>query len=405
MELNIPEGINYECTGCGKCCSGWSVPLTQTDYERIASIDWISLDPNLKAEKLFRALKENEKVNTPYSHAIKPEAGGQCPFLKNNLCFIHSQFGATAKPAICQLFPYSFNETPDGVFATVSFISRGAILNAGRSLLEQKEYLKTKYIEFQRLFPNHHPNWSKLKLSSNVPLTWAEYSEIENPLLALMKKSDISIEERFLEGASYLDSVLVDRLGERAKPESRKNSQDMDKDGQASITINRWDKILFITLYKRYFPNDQTRAKGYGQLSLDLGSFINGSFNISEYDKLMLETPEVSWMDVDDQVQDLINRFFYSRFFAKLYFGAGFGQLSLITGFNHLALTVALLKFKVRQIASGHSRSKINMEDAVFAVVQLEKSLGELKISPYGAAVLELLLSSQQRMRRIISIS
>lgn len=404
MELNIPEGINYECTGCGKCCSGWSVPLTQEDYERIAPIDWGALNPDLKNKKLFRALKAHEKLHTPYTHAISPEPSGQCPFLKNNLCFIHSQFGASVKPAICQLFPYSFNETPAGIFATVSFISRGAIYNAGRSLLEQKEYLKVKYGEFQKLFPSHYPNWSHLKLSSNVPLSWSEFLEIDKELLALITEPDKSIEDRFMAGSCYLQSVLVDRLSKGEKAADGLSPKNNYAEERKQAYINRWDKILFLTLYKRYFPNDKQGAKGYGQLSLDLGGFIKGSFNISQFDKLIVEVNPVPWADVDDQVKDLINRFFYSRIFAKLYFGAGFGQLSLIAGFNHLALALALLKLKVRQNTKARQQSKINMDDAVSAIVQLEKSLGELKISPYGAAILELLLGRQQRIERILSL-
>jgi Fe-S-cluster containining protein len=150
MELNIPDGINYECTGCGKCCSGWSVPLTQDDYDRISAYNWAEIDADFEGKNLFRKLRANEKLNTPYSHAINANSNGHCPFLKNNLCFIHSKFGAAIKPAICKLFPYSFNETPSGVFATVSFISRGAILNAGRPLLEQMEYLRAPRKPWQR---------------------------------------------------------------------------------------------------------------------------------------------------------------------------------------------------------------------------------------------------------------
>ncbi len=151
-ELNTPEGLHYECTGCGKCCSGWSVPLTEEDYKRIVDIDWGSLSADLKDKKLFRPLPPALKKGTPYSYAIIATAEGQCPFLKNNLCFIHSQFGSQTKPAMCQLFPYSFNETPSGVYASVSFVSRGAIFNAGKALSEQKEYLQTKFKEFKRLF-------------------------------------------------------------------------------------------------------------------------------------------------------------------------------------------------------------------------------------------------------------
>ncbi len=387
MDLKIPAPINYECTGCGKCCSGWSVPLTQEDYERISVIDWGSLDGSLKDKKLFRQLKANEKTNTPYTHAINPEPSGQCPFLKNNLCFIHSQFGAAVKPAICQLFPYCFNETPDGVYATVSFISRGAISNFGRSLIEQKEYLKSKYQEFQKLFPNHHPNWSAIKLSSNMPLTWERYLEIEEKLLASMQDKNKNLESRFIDGVSYLDSVLTD-----AGRLNKKSEQSQ---------LNKWDKILLSTLYKTYFPKQKDGAKSYGQLHLSFASFIKSALNTDDINGQLRSAAVITWPD-DFEINDIVYRFFYSRIFAKLYFGAGFGQLSVIGGFHHLATLLTLFKLNVRLRALKRSALTIAQDDVIAAIVQLEKSLGELKISPYGAAVLELLLASPARIERFL---
>ena len=72
--------------------------------------------------KLFGPLKEHEKKDTPYSYRILSEEG-TCPFLVNNLCHIHAERGSEFKPSICQLFPYCFNETPTGIYATVSFVS------------------------------------------------------------------------------------------------------------------------------------------------------------------------------------------------------------------------------------------------------------------------------------------
>ena len=386
--LKIPSQINYECTGCGKCCSGWSVPLTQEDYERISIIDWGSLDDGLKDKALFRPLKASEKINTPYTHAIIPEPSGQCPFLKNNLCFIHSQFEASVKPAICQLFPYCFNETPDGVYATVSFISRGAILNAGRSLIDQKEYLKSKYQEFQKLFPNHHPNWSCIKLSSNSPLSWERYLEIEENLLVAMQDKSKNLENRFIDGSNYLNSLL-------ATDGERKNN----KTDQAQL--NKWDKILLTILYKTYFPEHKDQAKSYGQLHLTFASFLNTALRPDDIGLQMEKAAIIPWPE-DSQINDLIYRFFYSRIFAKLYFGAGFGQLSVIAGFHHLATLLALLKFKARLMAIKRSALIISHDDVIKSVVQLEKSLGELKISPYGAATLELLLASPSRIKRFL---
>ena len=78
--LIIPEGINYECMGCGKCCSGWSVPLTAPDYERISKVDWAAKNDKFEGMELFRELKDYEKKGSPYTHAIKHGDDGFCPF-------------------------------------------------------------------------------------------------------------------------------------------------------------------------------------------------------------------------------------------------------------------------------------------------------------------------------------
>ena len=81
---------------------------------------------------------------------------------------------------------------------------------------------------------------------------------------------------------------------------------------------------------------------------------------------------------------------------------AGLGQLSLITGFHHLAVLLALIKLHARKLAAGHFNSQINKMDIEQTIVQLEKSFGELKITASGAAILETLLASPARIARIL---
>ena len=415
--LITPDGLHYECTGCGKCCSGWSVPMTEEDYQRIVAIDWGSLDPDLKDKKLFRPLTAQQKQNTPYTHAINATAEGQCPFLKNNLCFIHSQFDAKTKPSMCQLFPYSFNETPSGVYTSVSFVSRGAIFNAGKALSDQKEYLLSKYKDFKNLFVDYLPNWSQIKLSANIPLTWEEYLSIENRLIMRLQDKSKSLENRFIDGCNYLDTLLTER-----SPFKQNKSTPITNNTQS---LNALDKIILVWLYKTYFPGQGNRPQGYGNLTFSLpGIFIealrslfagkeiiakpnhdnsgpyydSGNFSYNFACQLI----SLPWPEDDLESNDIIYRFFYSHIFGKHYFGAGLGQLSLITGFHHLAILLALIKLHARKLAAGHFDSKVSQMDIVQTIVQLEKSLGELKFTGYGAAILELLLASPARMSRIL---
>jgi Fe-S-cluster containining protein len=450
--LITPDGLHYECTGCGKCCSGWSVPLTEEDYQRIVAIDWESLDANLRNKSLFRPLTAGQKLNTPYTHAINATAEGQCPFLKNNLCFIHSQFGAKTKPAMCQLFPYSFNETPSGIYTSVSFVSRGAIFNAGKALSDQREYLLSKYKDFRNLFVDYLPNWSQIKLSANIPLSWEDYLKIENHLILFLQDKNKRLEDRFVAGCEYLDSLLTERksaLGGESKSGSKgrqSSSTNHEERGQGDMRgtarapndspvgtsgsegrqgLNRLDQITLVWLYKTYFPGKGDRPQGYGNLTFDMAGILKeliASFFASRtpsakpnqenagpyYDSsnfsycFAQQLLNLPWPDDDMESNDIIYRFFYSHIFGKHYFGAGLGQLSLITGFHHLAILSALIKLHARKLAIGHFNSKVDKMDVVQTIVQLEKSLGELKISGFGAAILEILLASPGRVARIM---
>src|SRR5271167_3054776 len=74
--LIIPEGINFECTGCGNCCHQWPVPSTAEDRQRIIDlahqleIRRISRDPSgqsgLRADDYARPSESVDgSVQTP----------------------------------------------------------------------------------------------------------------------------------------------------------------------------------------------------------------------------------------------------------------------------------------------------------------------------------------------------
>lgn len=392
--LHLPDEINYECTGCGKCCGGWSVPMTQDDYERISAVNWGEYDDRYKMGDLFRDLKPYESAGTPYGYAIKEGGDGHCPFLKDNLCFIHSKHGSTFKPSICQLFPYCFNETPSGIYATVSFVSMGVVNNSGKPLTQQRDYLETKLKEFKTLFPDHHPNWSNLKLAVDKPLAWDEYLEIEKEMLKIWAERDKPLDDRFL----AISDMLVSRFkGAAVTPPANAGS------------MKSLDKNLLVALYKIYFP---VKKLGRGEGDFNAGRFAYQTLFEGVFPGLRLKSPtrsysfeELAKMEFpqDKDVEDLIYRYFRSRIFAKLYFGAGFGQLSLITGFHHLLLTYVLLKENSKIVALSRGAGTVSYVDVVVAVRTLEKRLGETALGGYAAAILELLLFSPGRMRRILA--
>lgn len=392
IELHIPEGINYECTGCGKCCSGWAVPLTTEDYDRISEKDWAVLHDKYRGKRLFRELRDYETADSPYTHAIIRGEDGHCPFLVDNLCFIHKNFGAKAKPAICQLFPYCFNETPSGVYATVSFYSAGVVYNSGKALVEQANLLRQKWEEFRALNPDHHPNWSVLNFAVGQPMTWDEYLKHEGQLLACLKDQSLSMEQRMLRCSQYLVSQLP------SKPAAPL------PDGQPFL--KRLDRHLLVALHKLYFPV-KPLGRGEGDFNtfrfLYQVAFQSTKIPFPGRSYTFEELKAVPWPDRDPEIEDLLYRYFFSRVFGKLYFGAGFGQLSLLAGFHHLILALALVKVQSKALAAGRGAPAVSFMDVAATIRQLEKRMGETKLGGYGAAIWELLMSSAQRVRRVIA--
>jgi Fe-S-cluster containining protein len=417
VPLHIPDGINYECTGCGKCCSGWSVPMTADDYERISAIDWGARKDKFAGRTLFRDLPAADTKNSPYTNAIKVGDDGFCPFLVDNLCYIHSQFESKTKPSICQLFPYCFNETPSGYYASISFVSVGAVKNAGRALTEQADYLEQKLGEFKTMYPDHHPNWSAIEFVKQMPMTWDEYLAHEAKLFEFLAARDQPLKMRLASASIYLQNVYRKHRGVAeidAEPPA-----DLGKDSD-KYKLKSDDVRLLSTLHKLYFPlKQQTRGDSNfsaaafmldgarrGVLAPLLGKpnlkliTLHGTYSLDQLLAMPLNE------DADKgPIEDMLYRYLFSRIFGKLYFGAGYGQLSLMAGFHHLVAVYALIKLQARAIALGRGESEVSESDMVACLRQVEKRLGDSSLDGYGAAVFELLFQSKDRCFRFLANS
>jgi Fe-S-cluster containining protein len=113
--------IQFECIKCGACCREDNLLVTVTGSD-IASI---SAGLGLGSDEMIRAfdfylvsavespegLRDFPAVNTeqgPAYVALKKMKNGDCIFLKDNLCMIH-----TIRPVVCMSFPFVFWDASD----------------------------------------------------------------------------------------------------------------------------------------------------------------------------------------------------------------------------------------------------------------------------------------------------
>lgn len=400
-QLHIPEGINFDCTGCGNCCFEWPVPATRDDFARISKY---AEEKNLDSKQLFRVLNVADEKLKVFSHSLEKRDDGLCAFLtEDKRCRIHSDYGADAKPAMCRLFPYTFTDTPSGTFASVSFAATGVLLNVGKPLAVQTELLESRFQLFKQLFPGLSLDWSEAQLIDGQPLKWSDYIETEKVILDKLVN---------LQPGTRVEKTLFEE-GERF----RKRAAGAKLDNIAALTTNPKiiDLVLLRNLLLLYFPDDVYKS---GACELDAQAVAREFLAEPKKVSFRHRGAEYSLQDLigvrmgrlPDESADLLRRFSYLRIFSKLYFGAGFNYFSVIAGIHHLAILICLLRIRLKlELMHRGIANRADDADVLSIVMEDTRTLERrLTVSSFGQesiAMLEILLLSPQRVERIVSIA
>jgi len=127
----LPILEQYDCHGCGDCCYGTIIHLTTEDYDRIRKQRW-DQHPDYRGVKIF---VRQGLLRRRYQLGKRDD--GSCLFLTpERRCRIHQEFGAEAKPLICQMAPLQLVPLDQFAYLTVRRYCRSAVKDHGRPLAE-----------------------------------------------------------------------------------------------------------------------------------------------------------------------------------------------------------------------------------------------------------------------------
>ncbi len=439
LPLIIPEGIAYNCQGCGRCCSGWAVGLTEKDWQKVKETDWQSLHPDLAERELFvHREREFADGTSRYPHYTRAREDGTCSFLINNLCFIHSTLGEEMKPGMCKLFPYSFVPTPGGIYVGLAYNSNAAVRNMGRMLSDQREMLEqmwhvniaqemalTKAADaaLERIASLEGAVSAAVEfhagLASGLPITWDQYLIVEDRLMKLIQQ------ER---PANFCHLLLA---GEEIICEAirlKRTGGELSSLASFTVDVSRWlgstptlfENWLFNVLCFRNFVWPEFRKKhkelwaGGEKNPLTDPKILNSAVSTVFFKTMTL--PGVGKIHLDKvlktpvkaftpEIYDFFHRYVFLRVFSKTYFGPALSGLSLLAGYNNLIANFLCAIVFAKAHATARGESEIRIADLYEAYFLLDKELVALSQLPgERAAFYDIGFSSPRLFNRVLGM-
>ena len=123
---------SWSCTGCGKCCTMWDIPVTRAEKERLEKLVIPGFD--FEKEEFFLPMKKHSNL------FLIRKKNNQCIFLDTDgLCIIHKLHGEPVKALACRLYPFHILKWSDGVVsASFRFDCTAVSTNHGAKIGEKK---------------------------------------------------------------------------------------------------------------------------------------------------------------------------------------------------------------------------------------------------------------------------
>ena len=181
IQIFLPRGYHFECQSCSKCCHFWNFTVDPDTFSRLQKTQmWDKIKKKYPREEMIWYDPERDT-------AFLKKIDGHCVMLEKNLCSIHRDMGAQAKPYGCRAFPFILTITPDGVYAGLSHVCPSVQDNVGQPL---ENYLP----QLREMLNQRHLDdkvQDDILITCNLRTNWEGYKQIEKHLDKSIEESGI----------------------------------------------------------------------------------------------------------------------------------------------------------------------------------------------------------------------
>jgi lysine-N-methylase len=204
----LPLIEKWDCQGCGNCCRGTTVLLDEDDLKKLREQQW-EKHPEFAGMK---TVVRHGLVGGRHVLAKRPD--GRCVFLSDaGRCRIHEMHGASAKPAVCRMFPLQVVPLGDFAYVTALRSCPSAAVDAGRPLAEHlRDFKRSGLVARFSASPAEPP---PIVRGGRRP--WRDFLEAADALERLTTDSRVPLVRRLVHGLAFcsrLEECRVARVPE-----------------------------------------------------------------------------------------------------------------------------------------------------------------------------------------------
>ena len=369
----LPIVERWDCSGCGNCCRGSVIPLSEDDLERLAAQKW-DTHPDFSG---VRTVVRQSWFGKRQQLAQRDD--GSCVFLSaDNRCRIHAEHGAAAKPLVCQMYPLQLVPQEAKAILTLRRSCPSAAAEEGRELSEHRAAVK-------RLAKQGHLLDRSIRaprINRRYRGTWTEALRVTNVLEWFLTDERYPLVRRLAHGASFCTLVEQCRLDQLDGEETKDlltmfKETSLEEVGQlfrnrqppraTTGTMFRQAASEYVRLHSQYRAQSTWQARWL--LARAAVGFARG---VGQVPPLHPTLPVVSFTELEeplgplhDALQQPLVRFFEANARSLQYLTAARPRWAVTEAFRALALTFPIALWLLRWCAHGRAPTTADVIETV----------------------------------------